>query len=303
MDIDFVRTPEERFQGLADFPFQPRYAEVGGLRVHYVDEGPRDAPVVLLMHGEPTWSYLYRRMIPVIAGAGFRAVAPDLVGFGRSDKPVKGSAYSYRQHVDWMTAWLEQLDLRRATLVGQDWGSLIGLRLATGRQARFERIVMANGALPTGDEQFPRVFKLWRAFSRWSPWFPVGRIVQAGCRRPVTPEVRAAYEAPFPSARFKAGARVFPSLVPMRPDDPASDANRKAWRQLESWRKPFLCLYATGDPITRAMYEVFRERVPGAAGQPHQLIRGAGHFIQEDAGEELARHIVEWLGPGARGEP
>jgi len=303
MDIDFVRTPEERFQGLPDFPFEPRYAKVGGLRIHYVDEGPRNAPVVLLMHGEPTWSYLYRRMIPVIAGAGFRAVAPDLVGFGRSDKPVQRSAYSYRRHVDWMAAWLEQLDLRRVTLVGQDWGSLIGLRLATGHQARFERIVMTNGALPTGDERFPMVFRLWRAFSRWSPWFPVGRIVQAGCRRPITREVQAAYEAPFPSARFRAGARVFPSLVPMRPDDPASDANREAWRQLESWRKPFLCLYATGDPITRAMYEVFRERVPGAAGQPHDLIRGAGHFIQEDAGEELARRIVEWLGPGARGEP
>lgn len=290
-----LRTPEARFDGLPDFPFAPQYTEVDGLRVHHVDEGPGDAPVVLLMHGEPTWSYLYRKMIPVLTHAGYRAVAPDLVGFGRSDKPARKSDYSYQRHVDWMAQWLEGLDLRGITLVGQDWGSLIGLRLAVEHESRFDRIVMANGALPTGDERLPRVFKVWRAFSQYSPWFPVGRIVQAGSRQPVPRSVRAAYDAPFPSGRYKAGARAFPALVPASPSDPASNANRAAWKKLERWEKPFLCVYATGDPIMRAMYDVFRERVPGARGQPHSLVRGAGHFIQEDRGEELARRIVDWL--------
>lgn len=293
--MNVLRTPEPCFEGLPGFPFKPRYTEVDGLRIHHLDEGPANAPVVLLMHGEPTWSYLYRKMIPVFSSAGYRAVAPDLVGFGRSDKPARKSDYTYQRHVDWMAGWLEQLDLRNITLVGQDWGSLIGLRLAMENESRFDRIVMANGALPTGDERLPRVFRIWRAFSRYSPWFPIGRIVQAGSRQPVSRAVRAAYDAPFPSRAFKAGARAFPALVPASPADPASDANRAAWKKLEGWEKPFLCTYATGDPITRAMYDVFRERVPGARGQPHSLVRGAGHFIQEDRGEELARRIVDWL--------
>lgn len=290
-----LRTPEERFEDLPGFPFAPRYTEVDGLRIHHVDEGPADAPVVLLLHGEPTWSYLYRKMIPVLTGAGYRAVAPDLVGFGRSDKPARKSDYTYRRHVDWMAAWLERVDLRNVTLVGQDWGSLIGLRLAVENDSRFDRIVMANGALPTGDEPLPRIFRIWRAFSQYSPWFPVGRIVQAGSRQPVSRAVRAAYDAPFPAGRYKAGARAFPALVPSSPSDPATEANRAAWEKLGRWEKPFLCIYATGDPITRSMYQVFRERVPGARGQPHSLVRGAGHFIQEDRGEELARRIVDWL--------
>lgn len=293
--MDILCTPDERFEGLPGFPFEPRYTEIEGLRIHHVDEGQADAPVVLLLHGEPTWSYLYRKMIPVFTRAGYRAVAPDLVGFGRSDKPVRQSDYTYQRHVDWMTAWLETMDLRRITLVGQDWGSLIGLRLAVENESRFERIVMANGALPTGDENLPRVFRAWRAFARYSPWFPIGRIVQAGSRQPVPREVRAAYDAPFPDRRHKAGARAFPVLVPSSPADPATRANRAAWEKLERWEKPFLCIYATGDPIMRPMYQVFRDRVPGARGQPHSLIRGAGHFIQEDRGEELARRIVDWL--------
>lgn len=293
--MNILRTPETRFDGLPGFPFAPRYTEVHGLRIHHVDEGPSEAPVVLLLHGEPTWSYLYRKMIPVLTGAGYRAVAPDLVGFGRSDKPARKSDYTYQRHVDWMTAWLEQMDLRNVTLVGQDWGSLIGLRLAVENDSRFDRIVMANGALPTGDETLPRVFKVWRAFSQYSPWFPIGRIVQAGSRQPVPRAVRDAYDAPFPDRRYKAGARAFPALVPASPKDPATQANRAAWAKLERWNKPFLCVYATGDPITRSMYRVFRERVPGARDQPNSLVRGAGHFIQEDRGEELARRIVDWL--------
>lgn len=293
--MQVLRTPDDRFAGLADFPFEPRYEEVDGLRIHYVDEGPRDAPVVLMLHGEPTWSYLYRRMIPIFVDAGYRAVAPDLVGFGRSDKPTRKADYSYQRHVDWMTGWLEAAELQRVTLVGQDWGSLIGLRLAVENESRFERIVMANGALPTGHERLPKIFRIWRAFSRYSPWFPIGRIVQAGCRQPLAREARAAYEAPFPSRRYRAGARVFPALVPASPSDPASKPNQAAWERLEAWDKPFLCLYATGDPITRPMHEVFQRRVPGAEAQPHALIRGTGHFIQEDRGEELARRIADWM--------
>lgn len=299
MTIETVRTRESAFQGLPDFPYAPHYAEIDGIRIHYVDEGPADGGVILLMHGEPTWSFLYRKMIPVLTAAGYRAVAPDLVGFGRSDKPLRKSDYTYQRHVDWMTAWLQHMDLRDATLVGQDWGSLIGLRLAVENEERFSRIVMANGALPTGDERLPGVFRIWRAFSQYSPWFPVGRIVQAGCRRSLPRDARRAYEAPFPDRRYKAGARAFPALVPSSPHDPATVANRAAWQRLEAWEKPFLCLYATGDPITRPMYEVFQRRVPGARGQPHELLRGAGHFIQEDRGPDLARRIADWCDQGA----
>lgn len=290
-----IRTPESRFESVPDFPFTPRFTEVEGLRIHYIDEGPREGPVVLMLHGEPTWSYLYRKLIPVFADAGCRALAPDLVGFGRSDKPVRRADYSYARHVAWMKGWLECLDLRDVTLVGQDWGSLIGLRLAVENDERFARIVMANGALPTGDESLPAAFRVWRFFSQYSPWFPIGRIVQVGSRRRLSREEMAAYDAPFPSGRYKAGARAFPALVPASVNDPATEANRAAWKRLENWHKPFLCLYATGDPIMRGMYQVFRDRVPGCAGQPHEMLKGAGHFIQEDRGEDLARKIVDWM--------
>jgi haloalkane dehalogenase len=298
--IDSVlRTPDSRFTGITDFPYTPHYTELGGLRIAHIDEGPRDAPVVLLMHGEPTWSYLYRKMIPVLVAAGLRVVAPDLVGFGRSDKPARQADYSYERHVRWMSAWLTANDLNHVTLFCQDWGSLIGLRLVVAHPERFDRVVLANGGLPTGNETVPRAFHLWRAFARYSPLFPIGRIVRSGCAKGLDDRAVAAYDAPFPSRRHRAGARAFPSLVPITPDDPARAANERAWAIFEQWHKPFLTLFSTRDPITRGGDKAWQQRVPGAAGQPHTRIRGAGHFLQEDAGEELAAAIVAFV----RGAP
>ena len=296
--MEILRTPDERFAGLPGWPFAPRYAEVDGLRIHYVDEGPPDAPPVLMLHGEPSWSYLYRKMIPRLAGAGFRAVAPDLVGFGRSDKPADVEEHSYARHVDWMTEWLEAVDLRGVTLVCQDWGALIGLRVAAESPDRFARVVVANGALPTGEGRIPLAFRAWQAFARWSPYFPIGRIVQAGSRTKLPRDVVAAYDASFPEAKYKAGARAFPPLVPTSPDDPAVPDNLRAWEVLDGWRKPFLTAFSDGDPITRGLDRPFRARVPGAARQPHATLRGAGHFLQEDRGEELARVVIDFIRRG-----
>ncbi len=291
-----LRTPESRFASIADFPYPPHYVEVGGLRIACIDEGPRDAAPVLLMHGEPTWSYLYRKMIPPLVAAGHRVIAPDLVGFGRSDKPSHPTNYSYRNHVSWMNAWLAAMDLRDITLFCQDWGSLIGLRMLTHTPERFATAVLGNGGLPTGQgRSVPPAFKIWRAFARWSPWFPIGRIVASGCTEGLSPAEIAAYDAPFPTRRHRIAARLFPRFVPTTPNDPERIANEDAWHVLESWQKPFLTLFSTRDPITRGGERMFQKRVPGAAGQPHTLIRGAGHFLQEDKGEELARKIHEFI--------
>ena len=290
-----LRTPESRFANLPGYSFTPRYHTLqSGLRVHYVDEGPRDAPVVLMLHGEPSWSYLYRKMIPVFAGAGFRAVAPDLIGFGKSDKPPRQSDYTYAGHVAWLREWLDALDLKGITLICQDWGSLLGLRLAAEHDARFDRIVVANGFLPTGDRGANRAFRIWRAFATWSPWFPIGRIVNNGVVNKLSPAEIAAYDAPYPSSKYKAGARAFPKLVPTTPDDPAAPATRTAWETLGQWRKPFLCLFGAGDPILGRADRWLIEHVPGARGQPHHRMRG-GHFVQEDQGPEIARRTVEWM--------
>ncbi len=292
--MDFVRTPDERFATLPGFPYPPRYLQLDELRMAYVDEGEPAAPTVLMLHGEPTWSYLYRKMIPVFVDAGFRAVAPDLIGFGRSDKPSRMSDYSYRQHVDWVVAFLKALNLTEITLVCQDWGSLLGLRIAAEHAERFSRIVVANGFLPTADRPVPRAFKLWRAFAQYSPWFPIGRIVAAGCvNKPSAGEI-AAYDAPFPGSAFKAGARAFPRLVPTRANDPAVPANRAAWQRLGQWDKPFLTIFGRNDPILGKADRPLQAHIPGAGGQPHDRIRG-GHFIQEDQGPELARRTVEWI--------
>ncbi|MBW3669253.1 MAG: haloalkane dehalogenase [Actinobacteria bacterium] len=292
--MDLLRTPDERFVGLPGYDFTPRYLETDdGLRVHYVDEGTGD--VVLLLHGEPSWSYLYRKMIPPLVDAGFRVVAPDLVGFGRSDKPASRHDYTYERHVAWMrSAIIEGLDLRGITLVGQDWGGLIGLRLAAEHEDRFARIVAANTGLPTGDQRLGEAFMAWRQFSQDVPVFPAGRIVAGGCAMPVSDEVIAAYDAPFPDEAFKEAARQFPVLVPAAPDDPAASANRAAWEVLTTWEKPFLCAFSDNDPITKGGERVFLERVPGTAGQPHTTIEGGGHFLQEDKGEELARVVTAW---------
>jgi haloalkane dehalogenase len=293
--MNVLRTPEHRFSNLSGYPFEPRYVELDSLRIHYVDENPHAGDPVLLMHGEPSWSFLYRKMIPLLAEAGYRVVAPDLVGFGRSDKPASQSDYTYQGHIEWMTDWLAEVDLRDVTLVCQDWGALIGLRLAAADPDRFARIVVANGVLPTGDERTPVAFRAWRAFVRWSPRFPVGWILRMGCKTPLPPEVVAGYEAPFPGPAYLAGALAFPQLVPTRTEDPASAANRVAWQVLERWEKPFLTAFSDGDPIMRGIERVFQRRVPGALGQPHTIIEGAGHFLQEDRGPELARVTLDFI--------
>ena len=296
-----LRTPDDRFDKLVGYSFAPNYVEIadgegGALRVHYVDEGPRDAEPVLLMHGEPSWSYLYRKMIPTITRAGFRAVAPDLVGFGRSDKPAERSDYTYERHVEWMRAsLLDQLGLDGITLVGQDWGGLIGLRLVGEHPERFARVVAANTFLPTGDNNPGDAFLAWQKFSQEVPEFPVGMIINGGCTSDLAQDVVAAYDAPFPDETFKEGARQFPLLVPTSPDDPASEANRAAWKNLEQFSKPFLCAFSDGDPITAGADRVLLGRIPGTKGQPHTTIEGGGHFLQEDKGEELASVVVSFV--------
>jgi haloalkane dehalogenase len=299
--VKVLRTPDERFASLPGFAFAPHYADVpdgdgATLRVHYVDEGPRDGPPVLLMHGEPSWSFLYRHMIPVLVDGGLRAVAPDLVGFGRSDKPASRDDYTYQRHVDWMTALLEALDLTEATLVGQDWGGLIGLRLVAEQPERFARVVAANTFLPTGDRDPSDAFRAWQRFSQETPVFDVGRIVNSGCTSELDAAVVAGYDAPFPDDRYKAGARQFPMLVPTTPDDPASLANRRAWSALREWTKPFLNAFSDQDPITAGADRVLREEIPGCQNQPHTTIEGAGHFLQEDRGAQLAEVVLAFVG-------
>ena len=269
------------------------------MRMHYVAEGPEHGPVVLLLHGEPSWSYLYRHMIPPLAAAGMRVLAPDLIGFGKSDKPAKIADYSYAGHVAWMRAFVDALQLERINLFCQDWGSLIGLRLAAEHPDRFERIALGNGGLPTGDETMPRAFMIWRAFARFSPWFPIGRILDKGTVTRLAPDVIAAYDAPFPSARYKAAARAFPTLVPITSDNPASEANRAAWDSFGRWQKPFLTCFSNRDPITRGGERKWQETVPGADGQPHVKIRNAGHFLQEDKGPELAELLIQFVRDGS----
>ena len=290
-----VRTPDERFVNLPGYDFAPHYVDIDGLRMHYVDEGPVDADPVLLLHGEPTWSYLYRKMIPPLAAAGHRVIAPDLVGFGKSDKPASQSDYSYAGHVAWMRQFIESLDLRNITLFGQDWGALLGLRIAAENEHRIANIVIGNGTLPTGDEHTPLAFLEWRDYATTNPKFNIGGVLQRATISDLSVEVVAAYDAPFPDEAYKAGARAFPNLVPITPDDPASEANRRAWAILMNWTKPFLTTFSDKDPIFDGGERVFKKLIPGAAGQPHIIIENAGHFLQEDKGEELAEVLLKFI--------
>lgn len=301
-----LRTPDDRFAGLPDFPWTPRYAEVadrgvsgqegGTLRMAYLDEGPADADPVLLLHGEPSWGFLYRHMIPVLVAAGHRVVVPDLVGFGRSDKPSEQADYSYARHVAWTTELVvERLDLQRCTFFGQDWGGLVGLRVVAAHPDRFARVVIGNTGLPTGDIPPNEAFLAWRTFSRESPRFDIGRIVAGGCARPMAPEVVAAYDAPYPDDTYKAGARIFPSLVPASPDDPEHDAQVEAWNALGRFHKPWLCAFSDHDPVTKGGAKAFLRSIPGCEGLTHPVIEGAGHFLQEDSGPELARVITDFI--------
>ena len=299
--MNVLRTPDAAFAGIGDYPFAPHWCEIADsrtgtpLRIHYVDEGPREADPVLMMHGEPTWSYLYRHMIGPVAAAGHRVLAPDLVGFGKSDKPAAKSDYSYAAHVDWMRQWIEALDLTGITLACQDWGSLVGLRLVAAMPERFSGVVLSNGGLPEGGPA-PKAFAVWRAFSQWSPVFPIGRIIAKGTRRTLSPAEIAAYDAPFPDARYKAGARIFPSLVPFAGNRAVPDQQR-AWEVFDAWDKPFLCAFSDGDPITRGGENRFIGRVPGTRDQNHRTLKG-GHFIQEDDPQGFVAAILEVAGKG-----
>lgn len=293
--MDVLRTPDERFAGLPDYPFVPRYVGIGpdgnALRMHYVDEGPRSGPVVLLLHGEPTWSYLYRHTIPELVAAGLRVVVPDLPGFGRSDKPAATTDYTYRAHVEWLAAFVSRVGIEGATVVGQDWGGLLGLRLVAQSPGLASAYVACNHGFPTGDMAPNDAFRSWLEYSQSVPEMPIGEIVLNGCASDPGDAVRAAYDAPYPDEAYKAGARVFPVLVPIRPDDPASDAVRAARGVLAEWDRPFLTVWGDQDAVTRGADEMFHALVPGTKGQPHVRL-DAGHNLPEDAGAELGRIVA-----------
>lgn len=303
--MDFVRTPDHRFNNLPDWPYEPIYTQVRAtiddptlLRIAHIDEGPRDAKeTVLLMHGEPSWSYLYRKMIPVFVASGHRVIAPDLVGFGRSDKPTQMDHYTYERHVDWMSQWLNQHnDLQNMTFFGQDWGGLVGLRLVTAFANRFSRIVVANTGLPTGENPPTEAFLKWQNYSQTSTKWHIGKMVEASCvTKPLDPAVVAAYDAPFPSDEYTAGSRIFPSLVPTSPTDPSGESNRQAWEVLKTWTKPLVTMFSDSDPVTTGGFKPFQKLVPGAQNQPHITIEGAGHFLQEDKGTEIAQLMNKFI--------
>jgi haloalkane dehalogenase len=304
--VKTLRTPDERFNNLPDFNFAPHYVEIsdgegGTLRVHYLDEGPAGADPILLMHGEPSWCFLYRTMIPMLVNAGHRVLAPDLVGFGKSDKPTERTDYSYQRHVDWMSELIfEKLDLNNATFFGQDWGGLVGLRLVAAQPQRFARVVVGNTGLPDGSGKPSDAFMAWQKFSQESPHFPIGNIVNGGCATGLSAETIAAYDAPFPDDSYKAGARIFPTFVPTSKDDVSIPANLAAWDVLRAYEKPFLCAFSDLDRVTKGGFKPFLERIPGANGQPHVTIEGGGHFLQEDRGPELAKVINEFIAKNPR---
>ncbi len=289
-----LTTPSDRFENLPDYPFAPHYQTVGeGLRMHYVEEGAPDGPVVLLLHGEPSWSYLYRKMIPVLVAQGYRTIAPDLIGFGKSDKLAAQSDYTYTKHLAWLREFIDACDLQDIRLFCQDWGGLLGLRMLTEQPERFTHAVASNTTLPVGKGPVPEIFETWRNFAAHSPEFDIGRVIDLATTSELSEAVLAAYNAPFPSEEYKAAARIFPSLVPFREEDPEALPNRAAWQVLKAWEKPFLTVFGSEDRIMAGMDQLFQKNVPGAQGQAHQMLT-AGHFIQEDKGEELAGIIADF---------
>ena len=299
--MKLLRTPDSQFLNLVDYPFKPHYLDINdrqadvSIRVHYIDEGEAASQPVLMLHGEPSWSFLYRKMVSPFVDAGYRVVAPDLPGFGKSDKPSARTDYTYARHVAWMQDWLRAMDLNDIILICQDWGGLIGLRLVAAEPQRFARVVTSNTMLPTGDHNPGEAFKKWQRFSQEVPMFPTGKLINGGTVTELPDEVLAAYDAPFPDESYKEGARQFPLLVPTTPDNPESQANRDAWKVLMAFEKPWLCAFGDSDPITGAAAPIIQKLVPGCQGQPHTTLQGGGHFIQEDCGEALARVVLDWL--------
>jgi haloalkane dehalogenase len=299
--MEVLRTPDERFAGLVDFDFTPHFREVTGpdgtpLRMHFVDEGPRDAAPVLLLHGNPSWSYLYRHMIPGLVARGHRVVAPDLMGMGRSDKPADPDTFTLARHVDWLSQWLVGEDLRRITLFCQDWGGTAGLNLLPLHGERFERVIASNTGLPTG-QGMNKFMEDWLAFSQSGDELPISVLVNAVTTRELTPDERLAYEAPFPDGSYQASPKRFPLLIPMQPDNPGVPQAKATWACLETWQKPFLTVFGDQDPVAykAGAQTMFQNRVPGAKGQPHVVLAGPGHFIQEDAPDELVAIIDSFV--------
>lgn len=290
---EVLKTPISQFSHLPGYNFKENFVSISNLSMHYVDEG--SGPVVLLLHGEPSWSYLYRKMIPIIVKNGYRCIAPDLIGFGKSDKPTDPTIYTYKNHSDWLLEFITQLELKEIHLFCQDWGGLLGLRIAGLNPDLFSSITSGNTFLPTGDIPPKDAFLEWKHFSQNVKRLPIGKIIQSGCVNKLSPEELQAYNAPYPSEEYKTAARIFPTLVPITPDDPASEINRTAWIGLQNWEKPFLCLFSDSDPVTKGADVFFRRKVPGAKGQPHKTIEKAGHFLQEDKGEEIADYLCHWL--------
>jgi haloalkane dehalogenase len=293
--MKLLRTADERFENLLDFPFEPHYVEVNNIRIHYVDEGPRDGEIILLMHGEPSWSYLYRHMIPPLVEAGYRTIAPDLVGFGRSDKPTETSDHTYGKHVEWMTKLVKALDLQKITLFCQDWGSLIGLRVAIENQERFSRIFLTNGGLPNGSRDPLPAFLMWREMSLSMPKFSLKTVMQGGTHGKLSKDIIKGYEAPFPDESYKAGPRIMPSLVPVSTDDPEHQNNIDAFRKFKEWNIPFITAFSDKDALSRGGERVWQKYAPGAKGQKHTTIKDAGHFVQEEKGSELAKVLIQFM--------
>ncbi|HMP17302.1 MAG TPA: haloalkane dehalogenase [Gemmatales bacterium] len=291
-DKPFVITPEERFHNLPDFPFKPHYVSVNGLRLHYLDEGQGE--VILCLHGEPSWCYLYRKMIPILSPE-YRVIAPDLIGFGRSAKLIRPEDYTYAMHRQQLISFIEKLDLRNITMVCQDWGGLLGLPIAADQPERFARLVIMNTGLPDGTVPLTRGLQVWKKISALQRDMNVGAVIQMGTVTKLSDAVLAAYNAPFPSAEYKAGAYRFPQLVPDNPQAEASSYLSRARSRLADWNKPCLVLFSNKDPITEGGAEFFRKLIPSAQDEPELVIRDAGHFLQEDHGEELARHILQFL--------
>ncbi len=289
-----LRTPEDRFKDLKDYPFQSHYISINNVRLHYLDEGPSNATPVLLLHGVPAWSYLYRNMIKEIADNGNRVIVPDLIGFGKSDKPVDIESHTYKSHIDWITGFLDSLNLKDIIMFGHDWGSLIGLRIAAGKPGLFSAIIISNGMLPTGYHKIPVIFRFWKAFARYSPFLPEDIIIGSGILRKLDMEEKKAYRAPFPSSKYKAGIRALPGLVPASKNDPEAEANRNAWQSLNRWEKPFLTIFSDADPITRGGDEYLQKMIPGTTGQNNIRLH-ARHFIQEDRSAELSDFIIRLI--------
>ena len=294
--MKILRTPDSQFDSLPDYPFKPNYVTLGEeLRLHYVDHGPRDGQVVIMMHGEPSWSFLYRHMISNVAAAGYRVIAPDLIGFGKSDKPSEISDYSYTAHMAWMSEWFEHIDVSEAVLFCQDWGGLLGLRLVAKYPDRFAGVIAANTFLPTGERDPGEAFTKWREFAKIVPEFPVGGILRGATVKELGEGVEAAYDAPYPDESYKAGARIFPALVPTSPDMDGAADNVEAWKVLSAFNKPFLTCFSDQDPITKGGDKAFQKLIPGCAGQPHQIVKGGGHFLQEDVHAELSEIIIDFM--------